>query len=47
MGTTGQVANGMAKGEMTYLLKVQSGYDGSGREWHDNGRNGIPAEGAE
>jgi len=28
----GQIANVVAKGEWTYLLKMQSGYDGSDRE---------------
>jgi len=43
----GQVTNSMAKGERTYLLKVQSGYNGSDREWHGKGRRYIHAEGAE
>ena len=43
----GQIANGMAKGEMTYRLKVQSGYDGSDCKWHGKGRKGILAEDAE
>jgi len=41
----GQITNGMAKGERTYSLKMQSGYDGSDREWHGKGQaNSLPAE---
>jgi len=42
-----RVANGTTTREMTYLLKVQSRYDQSGREWDDNARNDVPPEGAE
>ena len=30
----GQIANGTVSGEGTYILKVQSGYDVSDRDWH-------------
>jgi len=43
----GQVTNGMAKGERTYLLKVQSGYNWSDREWHGKRRKDVQSEGAE
>jgi hypothetical protein len=43
----GQITNGMAKGERTYSLKTQSGYDGSDREWHGKGRANSLPEGAE
>jgi len=43
----GQIANGMAKREMTYSLKVQSGYDGLDCKWHDKGRNDVLSERAE
>jgi hypothetical protein len=42
-----EIANGMAKGEMSYILKVQSGRSGSDHEWHGKGRNDVLAEGAE
>ena len=31
---TGQITNGMEKGDRTYSLKIQSKYDGSDHEWH-------------
>ena len=43
----GQIANVVAKGERTYLLKMQSGYDGSDREWHGKGKKDVLPEGAE
>jgi len=43
----GQIANDTAKGERTYSLKMQSGYDGSDRKWHGKERNDILSEGAE
>ena len=43
---TGQVVNGTEKGEMSYFLKVQSRYNGSGREWHGKVRKGIQSENA-
>jgi hypothetical protein len=43
----GQIANGVAKGERTYLLKMQSGYDESDREWHGKGRKDVLSEDAE
>jgi hypothetical protein len=33
----------VAKGERTYLLKMQSGYDGLDREWHGKGRKDVLA----
>jgi hypothetical protein len=43
----GQIANGVAKGERTYILKVQNKYDGSDHEWHGKGRKDLQAEDAE
>jgi len=43
----GQIANGVAKGERTYNLKVQNKYDGSDREWHGEGRKDVQPEDAE
>ena len=43
----GQIANGVAKEERTYGLKMQSKYDGSDREWRGEGRRYIHTEGAE
>jgi len=43
----GQIANGVAKGERTYILKMQSGYDGSDRKWHGKGRKDVQPEDAE
>jgi hypothetical protein len=40
-------ANSVAKGERMYLLKVQSKYDESDREWHGKWRRYIHTEGAE
>jgi hypothetical protein len=45
--TIGQIANGVAKGEWTYILKMQSGYDGSDHEWLGKGRKDVLAEGVE
>jgi len=42
----GQIMNGMAKAEMTYSLKVQSGYNGSDREWHGKRRKSVQPENA-
>jgi len=42
----GQIANGRAKEEMSYRLKVQSRYNGSDCERHGKGRKGILPEGA-
>jgi len=42
-----QIMNGMAKAEMMYSLKVQSGYDGSVCGWHGKGRKGVRPENAE
>jgi len=39
--------NGVAKGERTYLLKMQSGYDGSDRECRGKGRTDVLAKDAE
>jgi len=43
----GQIANGMAKREWTYSLKIQSGYDRSDRKWRGEGRNDVLSEDAE
>jgi len=43
----GQIANGVAKGERTYNLNMQSGYDRSDHEWHGKGRKDVLAEDAE
>jgi hypothetical protein len=43
----GQIANGAAKGESTYFLKMQSGYDGLDHEWRGKGRKDVLAEDAE
>jgi hypothetical protein len=43
----GQIANGVAKGERTYSLKVQNKYDRSDREWRGEGRKDVQPEGAE
>jgi hypothetical protein len=43
----GQITNGMGKGERTYSLKMQSGYDGSDHEWHGKGRKDVHSEDAE
>ena len=43
----GQIANGVAKGERMYSLKMQSKYNGSDREWRDEGRRYTQTEGAE
>jgi hypothetical protein len=40
----GQIANGMAKGGKAYFLEMQSRYDGSDRERHGKGREGIHSE---
>ena len=40
----GQIANGMAKREMTHSLKVQSKYDESDREWRGKGRVNVLSE---
>ena len=42
----GQITNSVAKGERTYLLKMQSGYDGSDREWCGKGRKNVQPEDA-
>jgi len=43
----GQIANGVAKGERTYILKVQNKYDGSDHEWRGKGRKDVQPEDAE
>jgi len=43
----GQIANGVAKGERTYNLKVQNKYDGSDREWHGEERMDVQPEDTE
>ena len=47
MGTVGQIANGMAKGEREYFLKVQNKYNGSDREWRGKGRKNVQPEDTE
>ena len=42
-----QIANGMAKGERTYSLKMQSGYDGSDRKRHGKSRKNVQPKNAE
>jgi len=43
----GQIGSGMAKGEMTYMLKAQIKYDRSDREWHGKGRKDVQSGNAE
>jgi len=43
----GQIANGVAKGERTYFLKMQSGHDRSDREWRGEGRKDVQPEDTE
>ena len=42
----GQITNGTAKGERTYILEIQSRYDGSDHEWHGKGIKDIQPEDA-
>jgi len=43
----GQIANGVAKGERTYRLKMQSRYDRLDCKWHGEGRKDVQPEDAE